>query len=171
MSGLVSQKALHILYYSLIYPHLSYCNIVWASTYPTNLQKLFLTQKKFIRLATSSKYLSPSAPLFKKLNILSIYDINALQSCILIYKYIHLPNLFPRSFNQFFTLNSQIHSYNTRQIDKLHPPFCRTTHSQFSITHRGSLLWNNHLHIAKISSSLSNFKCRLRASLIEQASQ
>ena len=39
MCSFISQNALNILYYSLIYPHLSYCNIVWASTYPSNLQK------------------------------------------------------------------------------------------------------------------------------------
>ena len=171
ISGFISQNALHILYYSLIYPHLSYCNIVWASTYPTNLHKLFITQKKFVRLATFSNYLSPSAPLFKKLNILSIYDINTLQSCIFIYKYINLPNLLPKSFNTFFTLNSQIHSYNTRQADKFHQPFRRTTHSQFSITYRGSLLWNTHSIVAQLSSSLSHFKHRLKARLIEQAIQ
>ena len=32
ISGLISQNALQTLYYSLIYPHLSYCNLVWAST-------------------------------------------------------------------------------------------------------------------------------------------
>ena len=38
--------------------------------------------------------------------------------------------------------------YNTRQSDNLHPPFSRTTHSQFSIKNRGSLLWNRHMLIA-----------------------
>ena len=29
-----------MLYYSLIYPYFYYCNIVWASTYKTNLRRL-----------------------------------------------------------------------------------------------------------------------------------
>ena len=168
--GFISQDALHTLYYSLIYPHLSYCNIVWASTYPTNLQKLFITQKKFVRLATSSHSLSPSAPLFEKLNILSIYDINILQSCIFIYKYFHSPHLLAKSFIDFFTVNSQVHSHNTRHAVRLHTPFCRTTQSQFSFIYRGSLLWNSHSHLAKSSTSLINFKFRLKSYLIHHTS-
>ena len=168
--GLVHQACLLTLYYSLIYPNLIYCNIVWASTYPLNLHKLLIIQKKFVRIATSSPYLAPSAPLFKKLNVLSIYDINIVQSCAFIYKCTYLPNLLPKPFKDFFKTNSQVHDYNTRQSDDLHPTFSRITHSQFSIKDRGSLIWNSHILIAKSSSSISNFKNRLKASLVNQAS-
>ena len=167
--GLVHQACLVTLYYSLIYPYLIYCNIVWASTYSSNLHKLLITQKKFVRIATSSSYLAPSAPLFKKLNLLSIYDINIVQSCAFIYKCTYLSNILPRPFKDFFKTNSQIHNYNTRQSDDLHPSFSRITSSQFSIKDRGSLLWNSHILIAKSSSSISNFKQRLKASLVDQA--
>ena len=169
--GLVHQACLLTLYYSLIYPYLIYGNIVWASTYPSNLHKLLLTQKKFVRIATSSPYLAPSAPLFETLNLLSIYDINIVQSCAFIYKCTYLPNMLPRPFKDFVKTNSQVHNYNTRQSDDLHPPFSRITHSQFSIKDRGSLLWNTHILIAKSSSSISIFKQRLKASLVNQASE
>ena len=54
--GLVHQACLLTLYYSLIYPYLIYCNIVWASTYPLNLHSLLITQKKFARIATSTPW-------------------------------------------------------------------------------------------------------------------
>ena len=166
----VHQSCLLTLYYSLIYPYLIYCNIVWASTYPSNLHKLLITQKKFVRIATSSNYLAPSAPLFKKLNLLSVYDINTVQSCSFIYKCTYLSNMLPTPFKEYFKTNSQVHNYNTRQSDNLHPSFSRTTHSQFSIKNRGSLLWNTHILTANSSSSLSNFKHRLKASLMNQIS-
>ena len=168
ISGFISQNALRILYYSLIYPHLSYCNLIWASTYSTNLQKLLISQKKIARIATFSIYLAPSAPLFKKLNLLTVYDINILQTCIFIYKYTFLPDSLPKPFDNFFTTNSQIHSHNTRQADNLHPPFSRTSHSQFALSYRGTQLWNVHLKTAKRSSSLTNFKCKLKSILIDQ---
>ena len=127
-------------------------------------------QKTFVRIATSSNYLAPSAPLLKKLNVLTIYDINTVQICSFIYKYTYLPNLLPTPFKEYFETNSQVHDYNTRQSDNLHTPFSRTTRSQFSIKHRGSLLWNTHILIANSSSSLTSFKHRLRASLMSQAS-
>ena len=36
------------LYYSLIHPYLSYCNMVWASNYVTRLKRLILLQKKLL---------------------------------------------------------------------------------------------------------------------------
>src|SRR6218665_2050538 len=34
------------IYYTLIYPYLAYCNVCWASTYPTSLDRLFKLQKR-----------------------------------------------------------------------------------------------------------------------------
>ena len=42
--------SLRTLYYSLVYPYLVYCASVWASTYPTNLNRLVLLQKKLFEL-------------------------------------------------------------------------------------------------------------------------
>ena len=42
------------LYYRLFYPYLSYCHIVWASTFLTTLYKIFL-QIRFVRIATQSE--------------------------------------------------------------------------------------------------------------------
>ena len=41
----VSTKTALLLYFSLIYPYLTYCNIVWASTYHNRLNQLFILQK------------------------------------------------------------------------------------------------------------------------------
>ena len=69
----VQNSCLLILYYSLIYPYLTYCNIVWASTFSSYLYTILLLYKKFARLATFSKVVVPSAPLFYKLKFLSIF--------------------------------------------------------------------------------------------------
>ena len=42
-------KSLLTLYYALIYPYLTYCNLIWASTYVTNLQRIYLLQKRAVR--------------------------------------------------------------------------------------------------------------------------
>lgn len=38
----LSSKTQLLLYYSLIYPYLTYCNLTWSSTYVTNLNRIFL---------------------------------------------------------------------------------------------------------------------------------
>ena len=60
------------LYYTLIYPYLTYCNIVWSSTYVTNLNRIHLLQKRVVRALMNSDYRAHSGPLFKHLKILDI---------------------------------------------------------------------------------------------------
>ena len=44
------------LYFALIYPYLTYCNLIWASTYVTNLQRIYLVQKKAVRAIPKADY-------------------------------------------------------------------------------------------------------------------
>ena len=60
------------LYYTSIYPYLTYCNTAWSSTYVSNLSRIFLLQKRIVRVLTNSNYRAHTAPLFSKLKY-SIY--------------------------------------------------------------------------------------------------
>ena len=42
------------LYYALIYPYISYCNLVWLSTYVTSLNHIWLLQRQAVRVITNS---------------------------------------------------------------------------------------------------------------------
>ena len=167
MSPLVNRYCLLTLYYSLIYPYLSYCNIVWASTYPSSLQKILLIQKRFVRLATSSNRFEPSAPLFRELNLLSIFDVNVYQISIFMFKCMKQHSSLPNVFHDFFVLNSSVHSYPTRRAQNIHRPLSRTTLGQFNIRFRGPSIWNSSPSSVKTgpSLSLSVFKNRMKKSL------
>ena len=79
------QRIKLMLYNSLLLPHINYCLTTWG--YQCHrLQKL---QKRAIPIITLSKYNDHTAPLFKKLNFLTIKDILALQELKLYYKFIH----------------------------------------------------------------------------------
>src|SRR5437899_6251221 len=43
------------LYYSLVYSHLTYCNIMWGCASTTVLQELLLLQNLAVRIITKSK--------------------------------------------------------------------------------------------------------------------
>ena len=45
---------LKTLYYSFFLPYINYCNLMWASTYASYLEPLYLLQKKAIRIITFS---------------------------------------------------------------------------------------------------------------------
>ena len=51
-------------------------NIVWSSTYVTNLNRILLLQKRVVRTLTNSDYRAHSDPLFKQLKILDIFKLN-----------------------------------------------------------------------------------------------
>ena len=42
----LSSKSKLTLYYSLIYPYITYCNSTWSSTYVTNLNRIYCLQKR-----------------------------------------------------------------------------------------------------------------------------
>src|SRR5688572_30251381 len=58
------------LYYSLIYPYMSYCNLTWASTYRTRLTMLTTLQKRVIRIICNVPYRASTKRLFLNMKIL-----------------------------------------------------------------------------------------------------
>ena len=65
-------KILQTIYYALVYPYLTYCNIIWTSTYPTVLEVIYRIQRKIVRIATFSKFTQDTRPIFLSLNLLTI---------------------------------------------------------------------------------------------------
>ena len=82
-----------MLYYALIYPYLTYCNIVWASTYPSNLTRLLLMQKRAVRAITNAYYRAHTKPLFLQLGVLNIYQINTFYTCFYTIAILYLRHL------------------------------------------------------------------------------
>ena len=157
-------KLLLSLYYTMVYPYLSYCNIVWASTYPTRLNKLCTLQKRIIRIISHSDYLAHTKPLYLKLNLLNIFGINLFQSSSFIFDYFK-GNL-PHCFQSFFLQNHNIHGHHTRSNNDLHQIFARTTFSKFSLRFRGSNIWNSLPSNIKDTEYKSIFKYLLKQYLV-----
>ena len=133
----VDRQILVILYNSLFYLYLIYCNIAWASNYPSKLIPLLALQKRIIRIM----FRSPCAhtkDFFISKGFLNTYQINKFQICLFIFNYEH--NLLPSSFNNMFTKSSDIHPYNFRSSNQSRSEFSRTTFKKFSLCCRGPLL-------------------------------
>ena len=143
----------------MIYPYISYCNMVWASNYISTLNCIFILQKRFIKMITFSNKFTSSTPLFQSLKILPIHELNNLQICIFIYQSIH--NLLPACFQNIFQFNNDIHNHYTRASVNLHSAFFRTTSAQFSIMFRGPHFWNNIPSHIRDHNSIKSFKKHL----------
>ena len=96
----------------MIYPYLQYCNLVWASTYPTNLSRLVLLQKKILRLADKAEYNAHTNPLFKKMFLLKFQDIQKLQTCQFLFSLCR--NSLPSKFTIFVSITT---SYTPTILD------------------------------------------------------
>ena len=113
----VNRKILRQLYYSIIYPFLTYGLSIWGNTYSSTLKPLITLQKRAIRIITFSKPDEHSEPLFKELEILKLTDlVTQLHNALLMYHYYY--NLLPSSFENFFQSVASVHSYNTRLASK-----------------------------------------------------
>ena len=75
--------------------------------------------------------------------------------------------LLPPQFNQMFTLNSDLHAYNTRQSALYHLPPARTTLMLKSFTCEFPVLWNNLTPEIQRSTTLSRFKNLSRKTLFQ----
>ena len=114
----LSIQTLQTIYNTMVYPYLTYCSIIWTSTYPTRLKPILTIQKKLVRIMTFSKYQDKSKPLFQSLKILDIHELNMYLIALFMYSY--LSNILPKYFNDYFTLNKNIHIYVIRSASNIY---------------------------------------------------
>ena len=100
------------LYFTLLQPYLEYCNIVWSTGTSVMLNKLLVVQNKVLCIITNSPWHTHAPPIFIKLGIFTVFNINNLQTACFMYKVMN--NLVPSFFVNMFTVNNAIHNYNTR---------------------------------------------------------
>ena len=89
---------LHLLYCTLIVPHLHYGILLWGNA---NV-RIYKLQKKALRIITGSKYNAHTEPLFKTANTLRMEDIFKLQQLKFIYSLQH--HILPTYFTSFTTM-------------------------------------------------------------------
>ena len=167
VKSIFSEQTLLMLYFTMIYPYLSYCNSVWGSTYSTCLHPLYLLQKRIVRIITNSPFLAHTKPLFQRLKILTIYNINHFQTSCLIYDY-HHGNL-PQYLQYLFQQNSSIHGHNTRSAMNLHIPSVRTTLSKFALRFHAPIVWNSLPQSIKAIPNKKAFKYKIKQHLLQAA--
>ena len=111
-------------------------------------------------------HLAHTNSLFSHLKTLKVVDINTLQSLIFMYKYKN--KLLPASFHDFFTLNSAIHSYPTRNSPNYHLVNPRLLLAHKSIRHHGPDLWNALPDSIKSCKNLFAFKAQMKKRLLSK---
>lgn len=127
-----------IVYNSLIFPYHNYCVEIWGNNSKSNIQPIFLLQKKAIRLVNHATYYALTNPLFLKLKTLKLHDLVYLNTAVVMYKAHH--SQLPHCIQEMFKLRES--RYNLRRTgifkDKV-----RMKMKSRCISVRGVNLWNN----------------------------
>ena len=140
---LPSEILLHI-YNTLILSHLNYGLNIWG----WKAERLLKLQKKAVRIITKSHFRSHTNGLFKKLNILKINDLCALQDYKFCYNLYHckLPYYFLYDMKKPEIIQ---HTYRTRQATDIKLPALKYDFARHCITYK------YHITIATIPDKFS----------------
>ena len=114
----VDSATLLTVYNTLMLPHLSYCCEIWGNTYYSRLNDIVKLQKRAMRVIDKADYLAHTSPIFKKYNVLKFGDLIEYSSCLIMFKASN--KLLPINVQEQFVKNKEVHSYETRNREKLH---------------------------------------------------
>jgi len=107
-------NTLKMIYFAYFHSIINYGIIFWGNS--TECKKVFLAQKKIIRIMTGSRPRTSCKPLFQSLGILTVPS-----------KYILSLMNFALQNQEIFTPNIEVHNFNTRNKLKLHKPVSSLT--------------------------------------------
>jgi hypothetical protein len=119
-----------------------------------------MIQKKAVRLITNSIWYAHTLPLFHILKLLTLYDINKLQTAC--FTYLALHHLLATHFEHYFQLNSLIHEHNTRSSSNLHSVFHSTSLRSYTITIKAPSIWNSLNLDIKSAKTIYSFKTKYK---------
>ena len=163
-------KMLKQIYYSLIYPYLNYAILSWGNTYKTRLMKISTKQNKVVRAIFFANSRESAKPFFQLLNLLSLENIFKFKCACLTYKIINKDPTIPEPLQDYITLSSSIHSYNTRYSTKQNilRKKVRTNYGKQKFEFVSSQIWEKVPEFIKNRNSFFSFKTYFKAHLLNQ---
>lgn len=158
-----------ILYYSLIYPYIDYGITLWGTAHKTHVHKLFIMQKKAVRIIAGAKYNEHTDPLFKRLEILKLNDIHEVK--ISKYMFALDKGTLPIPLMNTITPNNIVHNHNTRNLNNPHIQPRRTNIAGRCIRHNGPVVWYKIPIDIKEARTIKSFTYKLKKRYIHCYSQ
>ena len=154
------KRILKMIYMSLVYTYIDYCNLIWGSADPYNIKPLFILQKKAIRIINLTGYLEHTEPLFKKSKLLTVYQVFDLKCSIFMYKCLKC-SMYPE-LKLKIKLNSDVHGHDTRRKTLRVIKTARIDICKKSFLYHGVDVWNQLDPEIKLLNSIGYFKKKLK---------
>ena len=150
-------KVLKMAYYGLIYPYISYGIMFWGSCSEKEFNRIFVLQKKAVRIIGNLKFRETCVNAFKQLDIMT------------------LPCIYIQETIQFFLYNcviftgNDVHNYNTRKGFQYRPQQHRLNLFTNLPESSGVHLFNKLPEELKIIHNKQQFKSKLKQFLLSNA--
>ena len=129
-----------MLYDTLCVPYLSYCSEIWGNTYTSNINCVYLLEKKVLRTVCNVDYRYHSNVLFKELRILKLFYNIELKTAMIMYK--ANKRMLLLNIQRLFSVDDVAY-YNTRQLKNTKQVYIRTTLKSTCISICGVKLSNS----------------------------
>src|SRR5215469_3167191 len=154
LKSIISTNNLRTVYFAYAHSIITYGIVFWGnSPYSNNIFKL---QKRIIRIIMKVDNRVSCRDLFKKLNILPLHSQYILSLLLFVVKNMDI-----------FTINSDVHSINTRHRSDLHPPLVKLTKYKKGVHYSGIKIFNSlPLSIKKLAWDVKKFKVTLKRFLL-----
>jgi hypothetical protein len=138
-----------IIYFAHIHTIMSYGVIFWGNS--SSAEKVFLLQKKIIGIINNNRPRDSCRDIFNNTQIVTLYS-----------QYIYSIILFIVNNKHLFTPNNEIHKYNTRNNNNLHPATANLSKVNKGPYITGIKLFN-HLpqHLKYLGHNLRHFRSSL----------
>ena len=112
----LSKDILISLSYSLFSSFLSYGLLVWGLTCQSYKIRIASSPEKVVKCINFDPLHAHSNPVFKSSHLLNLDDLLKLNILSFVYKAIN--NVAPSCFQEYFTCNSNLQAYETRQVER-----------------------------------------------------
>ena len=137
------QHILFSLYTTLISSYINYGILAWGNAAQTILNRLFLLQKKALRIITTSSFIAHTDPLFFHNKILKVKDLYNYYLGIFMFQLTH--NEIPYSLATIFSRNINVHSFlfNSSSL-----PLSHTIYSYSSCPEINQVWWTEIIELS-----------------------
>lgn len=155
MKNCLDKPGLIKVYFAMVYSHISLNIMVWGCA--KDFSRVFVAQKRIIRLMFNMGYLESCKPVFLSETLLTAPSIYILK-CV----------MFARSHLNLYQTSSSLHNHNTRHGNLLRIPSHRTSHFKKSPLYNAIVLYNKLPQTFKQNLSDKVFRVKIKSLLLEK---
>ena len=160
---LLNKNCLHLLYFSLVMPYMTYCAEIWGNVYKTNLDPIIKLQKRAIRIINEVGYHDSTNQLFIRSQTIKFLDIVYSKTLQIMFRVVN--KTIPVCIQKLFKLRQGI--YNLRGLLMFETSKVRTNLKYRCVSVLGAKLWNGLSDEIKMCTSMLVFKKTLKSKIIK----